>query len=72
MELVGTVVISGFPFTPETDFHAHMNISTYNSDGSGTSLTNYMDNNGRLVFHGNGTVSNIRHLWGFGSYPVSN
>ena len=71
MELVGTVVISGLPFTPETEFHAHMNVATYNGSGSGTALSNYLENNARLVLHGNGTVSSIRHLWGFGSYPVT-
>jgi len=71
MEIDGNVTIDGLPFSAETSFHSHMNISTYNSNGSSTIVKNYMNDAENIEIHDNGTLSNIRHFWGWGSYPVS-
>ena len=72
MELAGNMTISGLPFTPESQFHSHMSIATYQSNGTAVLIKHYINSSPNIIIQGNGTVSNIRHLWGFGSYPVSN
>jgi len=72
MQLAGNVQVDGLPFTPENSFHAHMSIATYQGNGGAILIKNYLNNNANIEIHDNGTVSNVRHLWGFGSYPVSN
>ena len=69
MEIAGNITIDGLPFANYPDeFHSHINISTYQSNAGSFIIKNYLANNGDLVIHDNGTVSNIRHFWGQGFF----
>ena len=69
MEIDGNIVIDGLPFATYPDqFHSHLSVSTYQSNGGSFLIKNYIDNNGNIVIHDNGTISNIRHFWGQGFF----
>ena len=67
----GTSVITGLPFTTLSGFNSTMNIGIYKGDASGQQINNYIDTTPQLVLHGNGEIFSIRHLWGFGCYPTT-
>ena len=69
MEIDGNINIDGLPFANYPDeFHSHINIATYQSNGGAFIIKNYLSNAGLIVLHDNGTVSNVRHLWGQGFF----
>ena len=67
----GDTIIGGLPFTPLSSFNSTMNVGIYLHDASGQVLNNYIDTTPQIVLHGSSRINNVRHLWGFGCYPVS-
>ena len=67
----GATVIGGLPFTPLTSFNSSMNIAIYMNNATGQQMDNYMNTTPQIVLHDSARINNVRHLWGFGCYPVS-
>ena len=67
----GDTIIGGLPFTPLSSFNSSMNIAIYLHNASGQQMNNYIDTTPQIVLHGSSRINNVRHLWGFGCYPVS-
>ena len=67
----GNTIIGGLPFTPPSAFNSTMTIGVYMGDNSQQYLTNYIDTTPQIVINGHPRINNVRHLWGFGCYPVT-